>query len=199
MKTAILTVLLIVQLLAANAQQWQNVTPVNYSQITDFSFINPRQGWITSYKEISATEPQYLLYTGNAAQTFYERHTFNMNEHLVVFQMTDSMTGYGMLNKNNHFFFSCTRKNTTVMFGLSCSTGSSNIFQLVIQSCHMLVISFCIQRKQFFFLQNIKTYRIALQAGQPCQRSGQVPGVFNFRVPIIGMVHGSAGIYNKPY
>jgi len=90
------------------AQQWQNITPAEYPYVLGFSFINPDQGWIRAYKQLTSNEPERLLYTSDGGQTFDLRYTFYEVDGFMSIQMADSLVGYGLVISDDHFFWRTT-------------------------------------------------------------------------------------------
>jgi photosystem II stability/assembly factor-like uncharacterized protein len=106
MKTTSLSFFLLFIAISLNAQQWQNITPADYPYVMDYSFINSKQGWVGAYKALQSGQTEYLLYTNNGAQDFEERYVFQPGVgRFTSFQMIDSLVGYGMADKYNHFFW----------------------------------------------------------------------------------------------
>ncbi len=107
-KSAILTFLFLLIFTSVRSQQWQNITPSEYPYVFGFSFINPNQGWIRAYKELSSYEPERLLYTPDGGQTFNQRYTFDNVAGFMTLQMVDSLVGYGLVIRDDNFFWRTT-------------------------------------------------------------------------------------------
>jgi photosystem II stability/assembly factor-like uncharacterized protein len=107
-KTAILSFLFLLIFTSVKSQQWQNITPSEYPYVFGFSFINPNQGWIRAYKELSSNEPERLLYTPDGGQTFDLRYTFDEVDGFMSLQMVDSLNGYGLVIRDDNFFWHTT-------------------------------------------------------------------------------------------
>ena len=138
MKTTSFSFLLFFFAVTLNAQQWQNITPTDYPYVVDYSFINSNQGWIRAYQSIPVGQPEALLYTNNGAQDFEVRYVFQPGVgRFTSFQMIDSLVGYGMADKYNHFFWRTLDggytwddiTDTTIMFyGGDINTGAPIFF-----------------------------------------------------------------------
>jgi photosystem II stability/assembly factor-like uncharacterized protein len=100
MKNLLFTLYLLVFVTSVKSQQWQNVTPIGYSDafFSSGCFINENEGWIFALSALSGHFD--LLHTNDGAQSFEKLLTLSGNVECWKIQMLDSLYGYAKIEDN---------------------------------------------------------------------------------------------------